>query len=295
MEVRVESAGEAAMPAGSYVSVRLGEVLKQGKYEPNRPFHFPQMDRRRTARIDVYQHIGSCFVGMDPEGSSRHEVSVASNHPDAAKLRLKVTAESKGEDIARHEREVRTNDVRSQAKDYLAHYCIEERLSEAIKVLLKERPADPIAFICRELQGLVAEPAQQTKPADGSAAKPGARPESRPGRLLPFATYYASHLKCGGPEFMARLYSKFPRKETAKAVEAKELETLREKAAKVFMEACSDGTLARVLDEVMKAPPTPVPFSAPPPGYRGPQMMLNMALCGPIFPSLGISPRMVFI
>eukprot|EP00435_Cladocopium_sp_Y103_P014141 s4498_g3.t1 len=41
--------------------------------------------------------------------------------------------------------------LKVQARDYLMKYSIEERLSEAVKALLKEQPADPTAFLCKQL------------------------------------------------------------------------------------------------------------------------------------------------
>lgn len=158
MELRVETADGCALPNGCYVGVRVGDVLKQGRYEPQRCYHFPAMERRRNAKIDVYQHVGTCVVAVDPGTKSMHEVTVTSTEPSFPATRLKVCVQSKSEEVSKQQREERTNALKNQAKDYLTKHSIEERLSEAVKALLKEQPDDPTEFLCRQLRGNVLPP-----------------------------------------------------------------------------------------------------------------------------------------
>eukprot|EP00421_Protoceratium_reticulatum_P017870 CAMPEP_0168394544 /NCGR_PEP_ID=MMETSP0228-20121227/19591_1 /TAXON_ID=133427 /ORGANISM="Protoceratium reticulatum, Strain CCCM 535 (=CCMP 1889)" /LENGTH=135 /DNA_ID=CAMNT_0008407965 /DNA_START=38 /DNA_END=442 /DNA_ORIENTATION=- len=135
MELRVESAEGCQLPAGCYVGVRIGETLKQGRYEPSRCYFFPQVDRRRNAKIDVYQHVGSCIVAVDPEATSRAEVNVSRDSPGMDAIRLTVSSQAKAADGVKQQREDRAKALRGQAKDYLNKHSIEERLSEAVKAL----------------------------------------------------------------------------------------------------------------------------------------------------------------
>lgn len=71
MQVCVETCDGCQLPPGCHVGIRVGEMLKQGKYEPHRSYHFPPTDRRRHAKIDIFQHVGSCTVTVDPEVRGR--------------------------------------------------------------------------------------------------------------------------------------------------------------------------------------------------------------------------------
>jgi len=156
MELRVETAEGCSLPAGCHVGIRIGDVLKQGRYEPQRCYNFPQVERRRTAKIDLYQHIGTCVVTVDPEAKSTHEVQVQTGDPDQD-LRLKVNSRAVVGEEAKSKpsstRETRSQTMKLQAKDYLSKHSVEERLSEAVKALLKEQPSDPTEFLCRLLRG----------------------------------------------------------------------------------------------------------------------------------------------
>lgn len=230
MELRVESAEGSTLPPGCFVGVRVGDVLKQGRYEPQRCYHFPQVDRRRNAKIDVYQHVGSCVVAVDPEAKSTHEVSVTSTDPSCPSMRLKVNVQTKGDEVGKQQRETRTKALKNQAKDYLSKHSIEERLSEAVKALLKEQPADPTEFLCRQLRGESNVTASSKPEALGAAA--AAKPSAAVSRELPQASAPppAAATQDGKPQ--------------------KDLGALRQQACDVLMKASLDGELTTVLQEV---------------------------------------------
>eukprot|EP00930_Biecheleria_cincta_P010082 TRINITY_DN111_c0_g1_i2.p1 TRINITY_DN111_c0_g1~~TRINITY_DN111_c0_g1_i2.p1 ORF type:complete len:811 (+),score=221.01 TRINITY_DN111_c0_g1_i2:95-2527(+) len=156
MEVHVESAEGNQLPPDCYIGVRVGEVLKQGRYEPQRSYNFPQLQQRRNAKIDVYQHIGSCVVSVDPDTKSIHEVKVVSSKPEYPGTTLKVSVQSRSDENSKQQREDRKKALKNHSKDYLAKHSIEERLAEAVKALLKEQPEDATHFLCKSLGGLTA-------------------------------------------------------------------------------------------------------------------------------------------
>lgn len=233
MEVRVESAAGFELPTGCYVGVRVGDVLKQGRYEPQRSYHFPAVDRRRNAKIDIYRHVGSCIVGVDPDAKSMQEVNVASNDPTIPGMKLKVNVQSSVVDVAK-QRANRTQAVKSQAKEYLSKFSIEEKLSEAVKALLKAQPADPTAFLCSHLsnnsagfsaptsptgafapqarpnvgQSLGKAFVQQSKPKIGA---PLGKPSGQAISVKPFSGYYSANcLPNVAASCMNNIYNKFP-------------------------------------------------------------------------------------
>merc|ERR1719440_1475692 len=93
MEVCVQAAAGCSMPTGTYVAVKVGDVLKQGRYEANRAYHFPQAERRRTAKVDVFKHVGSCVVPVDPEVSLSSDFKVSSVDKSVGDLRLRVNVQ----------------------------------------------------------------------------------------------------------------------------------------------------------------------------------------------------------
>jgi hypothetical protein len=274
MEVRVESAEGCSMPTGCFVGVRIGETLKQGRYEPQRCYHFPQIDRRRNAKIDLYQHVGTCTVSVDPDAKSNHDVAVTSTSPEFPGLRLKVAVAAKSDDTEKKQREQRVKTLKNQANDYLAKHNIEERLSEAVKALLKEQPADPTDFLCKVLRN----------------EAPGAAPPQQ--KSQPPASEQPSLGK--------------PKKETSG-------ESLRTKAANKLMEASENGELCNILNEIKseaKPAATTAPAPAAPPKQKVPppkvvtmpvkvgppaKMINSMTVTGPAFASMGFRPTMMFI
>ncbi|CAK8998239.1 Uncharacterized protein SCF082_LOCUS5554 [Durusdinium trenchii] len=171
MEVHVEAANAEQLPKGCYVSVRVGDVLKQGRYEPQRAYNFPGIDRRRDVRIDVYQHVGNCLLTAEPDSSAMHDTYATSTNPDFPAMKFKVSVSTKSEEVQKSKTD-RAAKMKGKAKEYLGKHRIEELLSEAVKALLKEQPTEPVDFICKYLSGSKKEP--KLMPVTG--AKPGSKP-----------------------------------------------------------------------------------------------------------------------
>ncbi|CAK8995506.1 unnamed protein product [Durusdinium trenchii] len=171
MEVHVEAANAEQLPKGCYVSVRVGDVLKQGRYEPQRAYNFPGIDRRRDVRIDVYQHVGNCLLTAEPDSSAMHDTYATSTNPDFPAMKFKVSVSTKSEEVQKSKTD-RAAKMKGKAKEYLGKHRIEELLSEAVKALLKEQPTEPVDFICKYLSCSKKEP--KLMPVTG--AKPGSKP-----------------------------------------------------------------------------------------------------------------------
>merc|ERR1719198_1551157 len=90
MELRVETLPGCSLPSGCYIGVRVGEVLKQGRYDPQCCYRFPALDRHKKAKIDLYQHLGTCSADVDPEAKGNNEVKISASEPGLNNVRLKV-------------------------------------------------------------------------------------------------------------------------------------------------------------------------------------------------------------
>lgn len=265
MELRVAATPGYTLPPGCFVGVRMGDMLKQGRYEPSRCYHFPNVDRRRNAKIDIYRHVGSCVLAVDPEeGKSQQEVSVSCSDPTFPALKLNVdmlsTKAPLGVDLSKREREEKARTVTSQAKDYLANFAIEEKLSAAVKALLKEQPEDPTEFICRHLkESKITAPPPRFSPAPRIGA-----PVGKPtGQIVlsqgKFAEYYkANNLPNVAQDCYNAIYAKFPAASSrpqappSKAdytAAASDVDDLRRKARNVLIGASKDGGLQAALKE----------------------------------------------
>eukprot|EP00929_Paragymnodinium_shiwhaense_P055085 TRINITY_DN27626_c0_g1_i1.p1 TRINITY_DN27626_c0_g1~~TRINITY_DN27626_c0_g1_i1.p1 ORF type:complete len:307 (+),score=67.87 TRINITY_DN27626_c0_g1_i1:332-1252(+) len=265
MELLVETADGSALPPGCYVGVRVGDILKQGRYEPQRSYLFPKIERRRNARIDLYQHVGCCTVAVDPDTKSVSEVDVASTDPGLPPIKLKVNVTSKTEVVTK-QREIRSKALKNQAKDYLNKHGVEARLAEAVKALLKEQPDDPTDFLCRHLRGdyiedrptkpaqgrvTVPPPPVKAKPQGGSSGAGGGRTE--PAALEPFRAYCREHINKRMPaEAFEGFYSKFPGRAGAAAksrciAEDNCLEAAKKRVVEKLKESCASGRLEEAL------------------------------------------------
>eukprot|EP00931_Biecheleriopsis_adriatica_P002076 TRINITY_DN10271_c0_g1_i1.p1 TRINITY_DN10271_c0_g1~~TRINITY_DN10271_c0_g1_i1.p1 ORF type:complete len:583 (-),score=148.48 TRINITY_DN10271_c0_g1_i1:92-1840(-) len=219
MELRVES---AELPAGCFVSVRIGEVLKQGRYEPQRCYHFPGVDRRRNAKIDIYRHVGTSTLTVDPDVLTSHQVDVTSMDPSFMASKIQVHVQSRKEEINKPARDDKSKALKNQAKEYLTKHRIEERLSEAVKALLKEQPDAPTDFLVTHLTG----------------GRPPVPPVSQ---ASPEKTSSREAAKEQVPEASA------PSKA---AGQRQDLAVLRQQAAEVLTKASADGSLTQVLQEI---------------------------------------------
>eukprot|EP00440_Ansanella_granifera_P007038 gb/GFBE01007625.1/.p1 GENE.gb/GFBE01007625.1/~~gb/GFBE01007625.1/.p1 ORF type:complete len:482 (+),score=137.52 gb/GFBE01007625.1/:1-1446(+) len=175
MEVLVE-APSGQVPKGCFVSVRLGETLKQRRFDKaNAKYQFPMPDGRRKAKIDVYQLVGTTSIHVDPDLQISDEVLVASADPIVDGMKLRVSAgakDAKPEDETKMRKEVEA-ETKEAAIGYLSQHGIEQRLSECLRTLLRMKPDDPIDFLCKQLKagGPVPKPVKKEVPPPAATAQ----------------------------------------------------------------------------------------------------------------------------
>jgi len=228
----METADGCKMPPSTYVSVRLSDTLKQGKYDPNRSYKFDNFkDRRRQAKIDIFRLVGSSGVMVSADEVQRiSEVMVSSNDPIINDLRLKVTAKQANANKAGTKpiAPLKKDKVRRQAEQYLEKHRVQEKVSSAMQHLLQKQPEDPIDFLCSYLQSLKepkpvpqsmpeATPAPKVTPAYVRAPALAAantyyrrlRSELAPDNA---GAYYSQHVLPAvlPPALSTKMYSRFP-------------------------------------------------------------------------------------
>jgi len=209
MEVRIEDVPGFTLPAGCFIGVRIAEMIKQRRYDSGCSYTFPKVERRRNAKIDVYRHVGTCNAIVDPETETDKVVSVGALDPAMSEMKLRVNATAKSPPADKQPDAIRS-EAKKSALEYLTTHQLEEKLADAMKVLLVKRPDDPIEFICQHLRSKASPPS----PSSPVAAKPSQA------AVLPFASYYKCNVApCAGIDFWKSVHSKFPpAKKTSPAV-----------------------------------------------------------------------------
>lgn len=181
MEVVVQAASE--VPHGCFVSVRIGEHLKQRRFnKSSATYNFPVPEEKAKARLDVYQLVGTCSVPVDPATPETTEVSVIGSDPNSEVVKLRVSTASK--EVKPEEAQKQRQEIEAETKDaavgYLSKHGIEQKLTECLRTVLRMKPEDPIEFMCKFLSGgtFVPEaPSAETKQGPPKETKPA--PEGR--------------------------------------------------------------------------------------------------------------------
>lgn len=194
----METTSGYSLPNSCFVSVRVGDVQKQRRYDPKGLYQFPCPAHRRTAKIDLYQHVGTCNTLVGPDAIPT-EVAVQPLQPNAPEAVLKVISANKPD--AGANREQRMSAVKKEAVEYLNMWQIQEKLGEAVKQLLQKRPDDPIDFICSFLQAHKPMAFQATKVESPKATR------LKTTAVLPFREYYKSNFR---EVPISSFYTRFP-------------------------------------------------------------------------------------
>eukprot|EP00931_Biecheleriopsis_adriatica_P053633 TRINITY_DN3143_c0_g1_i4.p1 TRINITY_DN3143_c0_g1~~TRINITY_DN3143_c0_g1_i4.p1 ORF type:complete len:295 (+),score=57.36 TRINITY_DN3143_c0_g1_i4:96-980(+) len=294
MELRVASSAGHTLPQGCVVGVRVGEVLKQGRYEPQRSYYFPQGGR--NAKIDIYQHIGTCTVPVDAESQPNQEVSVTSTDPSFPSTKLNVSVQAKSGEANRQEKDQRAKIVKDRAKDYLAKHRIEERLSEAVKALLKDQPGDPTKFLCTflaESQPPAQEKAPQARPKETEKPPEKAPQAQKSQPAPPQASAKQKESRKSDPKVAQK-----PQEKPAEAEQSSPSST--QQAAASTAATSQATTQAPTPSSTVSSTPAPYPsvpsfVSYSPPHAAPLYAFSNMTACGPAFSSMGLGPGLLFI
>eukprot|EP00927_Polykrikos_kofoidii_P036016 TRINITY_DN30467_c0_g1_i1.p1 TRINITY_DN30467_c0_g1~~TRINITY_DN30467_c0_g1_i1.p1 ORF type:complete len:754 (-),score=120.30 TRINITY_DN30467_c0_g1_i1:226-2367(-) len=186
------------MPTDCFISVRVGEMQKMSKLSSSRIFRFPQAEKGKHGKIEVFKRIGYATVDIDPKLGEVHDVSVDCAKSGFGKLDLRIGVESKAakkscgksceNQVARPSETMSLEKEKLQGKmrlaqEYLSQHRIEMHLADAMQSVLRERPDNPNEFIAHKLvaacaanpklpsQDKVQENAVQSQKTNHSACK----------------------------------------------------------------------------------------------------------------------------
>lgn len=208
MELKLETLDTGVME-DLYVSVRLGEAQKISKLTNGRLYRFDKaaLTKANHGKIEIFQRIGGCHIGIDPVANPLQNVKVPLPSLKQVDFNVALAAtESPVKKQAVADKADARNKKLSDVKDYVERHNLEQKLSDAMKDVMRARPDDPLAFIADRLtkptMGVV------TKVPQRAAPQPAAAPEVR--SLMPFKTYHATNFRRCEPSAWESVYAKFP-------------------------------------------------------------------------------------
>mmetsp|Transcript_52696 Transcript_52696/g.97548 ORF Transcript_52696/g.97548 Transcript_52696/m.97548 type:complete len:519 (-) Transcript_52696:22-1578(-) len=252
VELKLESYADGLLPKDCFLSVRIGESQKLAALANDRVFKFPQMSERRIGKVELFRRIGSCSIDVDPSNPFKREVDVDCKDAGFGKVGLKFAVGGNDNSAPKKEEEKETGGKRAgkmkAARDYLNRHGLEAHLSDAMQLVLRERPENPVRAFAEKLL-LAADAGDKLPPIDGGKPTeegppmPASRvqqtapeeppkqvtPKNRPAQLepiagkstatrapvtiVPFNAYYAEHFRSCAPAAMSKVHSLFGAKE----------------------------------------------------------------------------------
>eukprot|EP00927_Polykrikos_kofoidii_P047241 TRINITY_DN4134_c0_g6_i1.p1 TRINITY_DN4134_c0_g6~~TRINITY_DN4134_c0_g6_i1.p1 ORF type:complete len:439 (+),score=77.90 TRINITY_DN4134_c0_g6_i1:78-1319(+) len=144
-----------------FVALKIGDTQKFSKASAGKMYKFTEksVGERRFGKLEIYKRVGVHSVAIAPElvkGAAEFSVSVSDLSSDQLKFYMEVNP---GEGVEAKkpppEGYKNTAERAQEVKDYLEKHQLEMRLSEAMQCALREKPADPGAFIAEKLSSRV--------------------------------------------------------------------------------------------------------------------------------------------
>jgi hypothetical protein len=238
MEIRISAQDGVQIPDDCIVNVSVGDVQKQARYDPRKLYRF--RDAKRTAKIDLYQQIGSCDVAWNCDEPASVSCVAKGSSGSGIPLSVNLTPVIPKEKATESADKA---DASMKARQYLKEHAVEDLLTKAMRELLKAMPQDSHAFLAEYItnRGVVPSPARPTAVA------------------VPQATTAA----CGSTSVAAAqettgattAVSVMPETTTTAPRPRKDLGQIRAQACDVLLKASNNGLLNEVLTEMMEDRP----------------------------------------
>ncbi|CAE7303505.1 ODA11 [Symbiodinium natans] len=170
VDISLQAVDGDSLPKDLYLSLRVGEQQKFSKANCARTYKFSSSPERRYGKIELYRRVGVSTVSLDGEhfqGAHELAIQVEDERMQNKEVRYHfclggagslpaptVTNEVAQSDSAKQSsaNPKQSSEKVLQAREYLQHHQLEQRLSDAMQAVLRERPEDPAAFIAKKLQ-----------------------------------------------------------------------------------------------------------------------------------------------
>ncbi|CAK8999482.1 unnamed protein product, partial [Durusdinium trenchii] len=182
MEVLVENASN--IPEGSILSIRAGNVRRQGTLPADKPVRFAQTSLLDASpfKVDIFAPLGSSRVVLRPK-SDRYTVSFGEGKKMNLDLLVRDLSSAAGE-TAPAPPNARGEDALSETEAYLKKHELQVFIQNLMTSVLADKPDDPFAYMAHHLGNSVkvAPP-----PTPSAALVPVQRRalQKKPPRLMP--------------------------------------------------------------------------------------------------------------
>jgi hypothetical protein len=243
VDVKLDLTPGSLEPASNhdcFVSVRVGELQKLSRLANSRTYRFPKISENHQGKIEVFKRVAFYPLDINPLNDGPAEVTLPIGTSGKVGFQVDISASEATKEKTRQAQKEQGNDITASktnnAKEYLQKHCVEQKLSEAMQALLRERPDNPAEFLANALRNLndsMPSPVDASKRIGGPAATTGDKCEPAPPNTMQalrkeaeLALVKASQDgrlqlalsetkgKCAYPampaEAWSRIYSKFP-------------------------------------------------------------------------------------
>lgn len=142
MDIKINAIG--GLPPDSYVGVRIGQAMKQVKYDPEKIFRFPEA--RRLGKVDIFCRVASADLAWNVGEAETRMCNAVGAHGIVSKLQVSFSPVTREHQGASPKQEFPLPTKQSN-KEYMQLHDVEGMLAGAMRALLKEKPPDAPAFI----------------------------------------------------------------------------------------------------------------------------------------------------
>lgn len=160
IELQLDALDIDDAPKETFVAIRIGDTQKLSRLTSTRGYKFQEaaVGDRKFGKVEVFRRVGSTSIGIRNSSgtAATQEVSVDTNDAKPMNFRVQLGAKPEAQERRRQAAEKLSaspdNPKVQEAKLYLLEHNLEERLSEAMQAVLRDKPEDPAEFIAALLK-----------------------------------------------------------------------------------------------------------------------------------------------
>lgn len=183
MEVVVENASN--IPEGSILSIRAGNVRRQGTLPADKPVRFAQTGLMDACpfKVDLFAPLGTSRVVLRPK-TDRYTVSFGEGQKMNLDLLVRDLSVGTEESIPVPPKGRSGEDALSETEAYLKKHELQHFIQNLMTSVLADKPDDPFAYMAHHLGNSVVKAAPPPTPST-QVAPAQRRAQKKPPRLMP--------------------------------------------------------------------------------------------------------------
>lgn len=171
------------IPDGSILSIRAGNVRRQGSLPADKPVRFSGTGILEASpfKVDVFAPLGSARVVLKPKGDLYTvELDSKSGTNSSMQLDLRINEISEADDSMQSEsRVVRRHRAMNETKSYIDEHELVQFVQNLMASVLAEKPKDPFAYMEQHLRVARAERCPPEQPSQVQQAPAPKTPENK--------------------------------------------------------------------------------------------------------------------